>query len=358
MSHIPQRKEKDCLNCGTIVQGRYCQACGQENVVPHETFGHMVKHFLYDITHFDSKFFDSMKFLLLRPGFLPAEYIKGKRASYLNPVKKYVFTSAVFFLIFFGLTGGKKTVDFDLDKPLTKEERLAYIKKGEKRMSANPANTKWAEALLLLKDTGRVLAEKDMARYWDDFNYISISGRSYNSQEEYDSVQRSIPAGKRDNWFQRVVQKKNLALRKKYRNEPEKGFTAISDSFLHRLPYMLFVSLPLFALILKLLYIRNKKYYYADHAIFSIYHYIFTFILFLILFGLDKLTDIPGLGFLDFVMALLFLSGGGYLYVSMKKFYQQGYGKTFLKFLLLNISGIILLAVLFAAFILFSVFEI
>lgn len=225
-------------------------------------------------------------------------------------------------------------------------------------MAADPVNTKWAEALLILKDTGRVLTEKDMVRYWDDFNYINISGRTYASQEEYDSIQRTLPPGKKDSWFQRLVQRKNQALRKKYMNEPEKGFTAISDSFLHRLPYMLFVSLPLFALILKLLYIRNKKYYYADHAIFSIYHYIFTFILFLILFGLDKLTDIPGLGFLDFVMALLFLSGGVYLYVSMKKFYQQGHGKTFLKFLLLNISGIILLAVLFADFILFSVFEI
>lgn len=358
MSHIPQRKEKDCLNCGTIVQGRFCQACGQENIVPHETFGHMVKHFLYDITHFDSKFFDSMKFLLLRPGFLPSEYIKGKRASYLNPVKKYVFTSAIFFLIFFTLTKTERAVNFDLDKPLTKEERLVYIKKVEQKIAANPANTKWTEALLLLKDTGRVVVEKDLVKYWDDFNYISIGSRSYTSQEEYDSVQQALPAGKKDNWFQGLIQKKNLALRKKYINEPEKGFTAISDSFLHRLPYMLFVSLPLFALVLKLLYIRNKKYYYADHAIFSIYHYIFTFILFLVLFGMDKLTDIPGLGFLDFILALLFLSGGVYLYVSMKKFYRQGHGKTFLKFLLLNISGVIILLLLFAVFILLSVFEI
>lgn len=358
VSHIPQRKEKDCLNCGTLVQGRYCHVCGQENTVPHETFGHMVKHFLYDITHFDSKFFDSMKLLLLKPGFLPSEYIKGRRASYLNPVKKYVFTSAVFFLIFFGLTGGKKTVNFDLDKPLTKEERLAYIRKGEQKIAADPANTKWAEALLLLKDTARVLVEKDMAMYRDDFNYINAGSRSYTSQEEYDSVQRNLPAGEKDNWFQRLIQEKNLALRKKYRNEPEKGFTAISDSFLHRLPYLLFVSLPLFALILKLLYSRNKKYYYADHAIFSIYHYIFTFILFLVLFGLDKLTGIPGLGFLDFVMAILFLSGGVYLYISMKKFYRQGHGKTFLKFLLLNLSGVIILLLLFAVFILLSVFEI
>lgn len=71
----------------------------------------MVQHFLYDITHFDSKFFDSMKFLLLKPGFLPKEYIAGKRASYLNPVKKYVFTSAVFFIVFFSVFKAGDTID-------------------------------------------------------------------------------------------------------------------------------------------------------------------------------------------------------------------------------------------------------
>ena len=143
MSHIPQRKDKDCLNCGTIVQGHYCQNCGQENVVPHETFWHMVKHFLYDITHFDSKFFDSMKFLLLRPGFLPQEYIKGRRASYLNPVKKYVFTSAVFFLIFFGFFKGGDVVKINLDTELTREQRANYLKRGEQELLKDTASEMW-----------------------------------------------------------------------------------------------------------------------------------------------------------------------------------------------------------------------
>ena len=103
MSHIPQRKEKDCLNCGAIVQGRFCHVCGQENVVPKESFWHMVIHFFYDITHFDSKFFETLKDLVTKPGFLSKEYMKGRRASYLHPVKMYVFTSAVFFLRFTSL---------------------------------------------------------------------------------------------------------------------------------------------------------------------------------------------------------------------------------------------------------------
>jgi Protein of unknown function (DUF3667) len=111
LSHIPQRKEKDCLNCGATVQGKYCHVCGQENVEPKETFWHMVTHFFYDLTHFDSSFFHTIHHLILRPGFLSKEYMVGRRAGYLHPVRMYVFTSAIFFLLFFGLFKPEDAVD-------------------------------------------------------------------------------------------------------------------------------------------------------------------------------------------------------------------------------------------------------
>ena len=100
MSHVPERKEKDCLNCGAIVQGRYCQKCGQENVEPHESFWSMLHHFFEDITHFDGRFFSSLFTLIRKPGFLSAAYVEGKRNSFLHPVRMYVFSSAIFFLVF------------------------------------------------------------------------------------------------------------------------------------------------------------------------------------------------------------------------------------------------------------------
>ena len=82
-----------------------------------------VSHFFSDITHFDGKFFTSMKDLVLKPGFLSKEYMRGKRASYLNPIRMYLFTSFIFFLVFFSLykvdenivnvTVGKERVDID-----------------------------------------------------------------------------------------------------------------------------------------------------------------------------------------------------------------------------------------------------
>src|ERR1035437_7465196 len=103
LSRLPQRKEKNCLNCGTQVIGNFYHDCGQENIEPKETVWHLVTHFFEDMTHFDGKFFTSLKDLMIKPGFLSKEYMIGRRVRYLNPIRMYLFTSAIFFLIFFSL---------------------------------------------------------------------------------------------------------------------------------------------------------------------------------------------------------------------------------------------------------------
>ena len=101
MSHLKERKQKNCLNCNAQVYGKYCHICGQENIEPKETFWGLATHFVYDIVHFDGKFFSTLKYLLFKPGFLSHEYLRGRRASYLHPIRMYVFTSAIFFILFF-----------------------------------------------------------------------------------------------------------------------------------------------------------------------------------------------------------------------------------------------------------------
>jgi hypothetical protein len=358
LSHKALRKESNCLNCGTTVPDRFCPHCGQENTEPHESFWHMVQHFLYDITHFDSKFFDSMKYLLLKPGFLPQEYIAGKRASYLNPVKKYVFTSAIFFIVFFSVFRAGDTIKINVDQPISKEERAAYIKKGKEKLQKDSNDVKWKAALLLLEDSTRKLTQQDLVEYWDDFNFVNISNQSYRDRQEYDSIQQTLASDKKDGWFLRMLQHKNLELKAKYKRDPRSGANKMMETFLHKLPYMLFVSLPLFALLLKLLYIRRKKFYYADHGIFTIYHYIFSFFLLLFVFGCGELADLTGWGIFEFLAAILFLSGGVYLFISMRRFYGQGFFKTLIKFILLNLGAVIVLLILFFAFLIFSVFTI
>src|ERR1700677_3903986 len=104
MSHLKERKEKNCLNCQATLYGRYCHVCGQENMEPKETVWHLVQNLFNDITHFDGKFFATVKYLLRKPGVLSSEYRAGRRASYLHPIRMYVFTSAFFFIILYSIS--------------------------------------------------------------------------------------------------------------------------------------------------------------------------------------------------------------------------------------------------------------
>jgi hypothetical protein len=355
VSHAPERKEKDCLNCGATVAGRYCHICGQENIVPRESFGNLVLHFFYDITHFDGKFFPSLKYLLFRPGFLSKEFVNGRRASYLNPVRMYVFTSAIFFLIFFMIADPKDFVNRGHDVPLNNKERLKLLDDFEKEYRKSGADT----AIILdqieaLKDTTKPVTLDILA----DIETSDTTQNGPKTFAEYDSIQKTLPSSERDGWLKRwAVQK--FQFNEELRNDPSTALEKWTELFLHRLPYLLFLSLPIFALILKLLYVRrSKQFYYADHAIFSIHHYIFSFILLLFCFLLGTTYDITAWPVIRWALLIILLVVWPiHLYIAMRNFYQQRWFKTFLKFILLNILGFVSILILFTLFFLLSVFQ-
>ena len=357
MSHRPERKEKDCLNCGTMVHGRFCHVCGQENVETKETFWSMVTHFFSDITHFDGKFFSTLRILLWRPGFLSAEYVKGRRASYLNPVRMYVFTSAVFFLIFFSLSSTKSMIEVK-DDPITRERRVKLVQELRESLASDSSDQNVIKQLELLADTTRALRISDLSPFRTTKGSRSTIGGDYRSLAEYDSIQASKPKGSRDGWLKRLWNRKMLHMGDEFTRNERKAWGTVGSTFLHTLPYLLFVSLPFFALILRLLYIRRKEFYYGDHAILTIHHYVFSFILLLLMFLFGRLKDLSGWMIWDFLIFTSFVTGGVYLYKELRRFYGQGRGKTFVKFILLNLLGGIVLLLLFAVFGIVSLLQI
>jgi hypothetical protein len=353
VSHQPERKEKNCLNCGTTVVGRYCHVCGQENVETKESFWSLTRHFVYDILHFDGKFFHTLKYLFKRPGFVARQYCEGKRNSYLHPIRMYLFTSAVFFLIFFSI-GGNVTVG-NTQHPLKREDRMNLANDYRDRIRNDSADSSAYKILAILQDTGRAVMADDVFAM-DSKSLVTMGNRKYSSMKEYDSVQKTLPADQKDGWVKRTFAKRLFRFNEKYK-KPNEGLKIFLESLLHKLPYILFVSLPFFALILRLLYIRRKNFYYSDHAIFTIYHYVFSFILLLLVMGVSKLEAWTKVSDFDWIIVLMLLGWAVYLYIELRKFYRQGWLKTFFKFLILNFLGSVLVFVLFMAFLLFSIFE-
>jgi hypothetical protein len=360
MSHAPERKEKNCLNCGAIVQGRYCHVCGQENIVPKENFFHLGQHFFYDITHFDSKFFDTVKYLFTRPGFLSKEYNKGRRASYLNPVRMYVFTSAIFFIIFFALPGVKnidKAASTGIDNGINKtvfshQQRDSVLKAVRLDLAEDSTNVSLKKLAALLEDTSRAITPADIIRRGD-----SSSEGAYSSVSRYDSMQGSLSVDKRDGFLKRLVIRRFVNFGQMMMKGSDADRERMVEVIFHKLPYVLFVSLPFFALWLKLLYIRRKQFYYADHAIFTIHHYILSFILLLLIFLFNWLGGSTGWKLWSYLSGITVFVWPVYLYLEMKRFYGQGRFKTFMKFFLLGAMGTISLTLIFVLFIILSVFQ-
>ncbi len=320
MSHLKERIEKDCLNCGSTVNGRFCHHCGQENVEVKESFLQLLIHFVEDITHFDGKLWKTLKLLLFKPGSLTKLYMDGKRASYIHPIRMYLFISAVFFLFMF--TGGVP------DKP---------------------------EAL-----QNKPNAPKDLASGFNEGFNLNLNDDTvrYKTIKEYNAAQQKLPASKRDNWIDAVVKKKGIEINEKYDGDNFKIGKALIEKLEHYFSRMLYISLPIFAFFLWVLYRRNKNHYFVDHLIFSIHIYCAFYI---ILFVAKIVTTIkeyfykPPIGIISFLFACILFF---YLYKSLRNHFNQSRRKTILKFFILNILTFFLMGALVIVFFMFSLFNI
>jgi len=351
----PLREDKHCLNCGTEVPERYCTHCGQENAVPHESFGHLVKHFVGDVLHYDSQFLQTISYLLFRPGRLTKEYMAGRRVAFVNPIKLYIFISFVFFLTWAMLSHDSHE---KREKHAAQKEAAAKEKEDLEKL---PSLTSLVQAV---KDS--LKNNKELAQAMDTlvyhYRYDSAHGRhkpvaagshdtaaarhtaakaeedddlrltdseddprnKYGNEEAYDSAQAAMPKAQRDGWLKRYFTHKWMRLNPGDDRLQEN----LSESLKHHFPKMMFVLLPLFALWLKLIY-NWKRWYYTDHAIFALHVHCFAYTVLLLAYILEKLTGVDG--FIGWSVWLIF----GYLVLALRNTYHQSFMRSFGKSLLL-----------------------
>lgn len=320
--HGHPRKEHNCLNCGAFVQGRFCQNCGQENIEPKETFLGMVQHFFEDITHYDGKFFSTLRTLLFRPGFLSKEYVNGRRMRYLHPVRMYVFTSTVFFIFFFSLgfnkNVGRKSSSMNMQE---KDSAIAVLKS-----LPDTSETK-ARLIHILSDSNLIISKNHLKKLVD-------SSKTPKGEKEINEIYQNL--GQINTYTNGSGISKKFSGMVKGEKADEKR-DAFLDYFLHKLPYALFLSLPLMAFILYLLYIRHKQFYFFHHGVFTVHLYIFNFIALLLFLLSEKYIPESIIG--DYLSVTLILLPGLYMFLAMKNFYGQGWIKTFVKFIMTSIFG-------------------
>ena len=87
----------DCLNCGAALHGSFCSACGQRSVPPDPSVAEVAGDAWQELSGYDGRIVATIRGLL-RPGYLTREYVAGRRARYLSPVRLYLIVSVIYFL--------------------------------------------------------------------------------------------------------------------------------------------------------------------------------------------------------------------------------------------------------------------
>ena len=230
MAHGKLRTAKNCLNCNAEVKGRFCSVCGQENIEPKETFWNLVSHFLYDLFHYDGKVLSSLKALAFKPGFLTHEYVRGRRTSYLHPIRLYIFISAVFFIIFISFIVGDKTILNENVKQLSDQQQGAIqktidqLKDTLSKTSDTIKKQNIQQEIVALQKLPDFFSSKEISSFLPanvkldsaDIKEIdsskntglNITGNTPASLDEYNKQQAKLSPEKKDGWFQRYYNHK------------------------------------------------------------------------------------------------------------------------------------------------------
>jgi hypothetical protein len=313
------REDKTCLNCGAIVEERYCTHCGQENLELRESFGHLFRHFFEDFTHYDSKLFITIKDLILKPGFLTKEYLAGRRSQYLHPIRMYVFISFLYFLALLSFNHFEDHIEESIanNASLKTKERIAANLDSMLLTKSNDTLTD------KIKNTTihQVLTTNGLDTLPQYYDFTVVGNITHKGLKSYDSLQNSLPEDKRDRSLKSWFYHRCMESVDRYGGEGTVLRTAARTQ--HIIPKMMFVLLPLFAWLLKLFYDR-KKYLYVDHAIFSL-HFHSAFFLFLLI--VDIITRIFSLHDLNNLELVAFI----YIVIALRNTYHESLLKSFFK---------------------------
>lgn len=336
------RKEQECANCGAQLQGKFCHVCGQENLELHESFGHMMNHAISDYFHFDHQFFHTLKPLFFQPGKLTIDYMAGKRVQYLHPVKMYIFISLIFFILVFR-TDKKENQVSESKNPKTKKELAATNKKLDSLIKDTNSNELERSILKKAKANTQAInihddeidlvgspaseekGRKHRYRLWEGNDDAIASRQTDTTYELYLAHQAKLPSKKQDNFFMRYVRKREYELNANGQNPKE----IIVEGIKHYAPKVMFLILPLFALLLSITFSKNKK-FYVEHLIYSFHYHCFLF-LFLSIIMLIELIIPHTWNLSDFLNTVATVAIAWYSYKSLRTVYNRSRGRTITK---------------------------
>ncbi|MGA9794155.1 MAG: DUF3667 domain-containing protein [Rhizomicrobium sp.] len=336
------RNHKPCPNCDAQMTGAYCAQCGQERDTHRRTVWGLIKDYTEDLISFDSRVLRTLRALLFQPGELPLAFREGRTQRYVPAIRLYLFVSLLFFL-FLSATG-IALMQFSIKM---ESYKLTHDAQGHVFRTENgkmkPDKGLWADAkgnvyAVESKDAEKVtgpIAIPEMKADGSVNNNISntpvffqrIGSVHPNLTPQQRASLASAAKGEQEeidkqsnNWFEKGI----YGATQKLQNNP----AALNGPLMTWIPRILFLLLPLYAIVLFLFYVRKRKsFYFVDHLVFSLSVHTAAFAILIVAAIAAQLID--GL----WVGAFVFVSLAVYVLLAMKRFDAQRWPITVVKYL-------------------------
>lgn len=312
-----------CPNCGTEQYdgSSHCHKCGQKHLDIRKSAWNFFKDFLDTNFNFDSKVFKTGLYLIIRPGYLTKAFIEGKRTAFLPPIRLYIFFSVFFFA---GLVGSIPSANTKMNEIEQKVHQTLHTEKLYKELEKQniEPNTKVKIDTVFSKDL-KYIEKQRKDKFNIRFGKKSDINSSISLLDIYTLKEKEII---KKNNITNPVQKVILEQSIKIFKDPD---SFIRDFVGSKLWWATLLMIPFMALMLKILYVRRKR-YYSEHLIYGFHFFSITLLLGIPVFYI-KDENAQGIYF-----GIYFLVTIIYQVISQRVVYEQGWIKTTIKAFLLQ----------------------
>lgn len=344
-----------CLNCGTELKGPFCFYCGQPDRNFLRFFPVLLREMLSDFIDLDSRFARTMKPLMFRPGRLTRDYLDGRRFRYTPPIRLYLFSSIVFFLVaaLLSSNAARESVEqlSNGGGNLT-EEQAARAREAVKDMPPELRAQLNMDLEKVIEDAARrneeaAVTDEEAGTDRPQNQWFNIDGIQFNDEPwdaETNPVDLPWVPQWLDDWINGELEDSPAKAEEINRN-PD----VIIDQVFDILPATVFVLLPIVALLFKFWYLFAKR-FYIEHLIFALHNHAFLFVsLTLLLMGAVAEGRLRELGIewaatgMAWMVIVLSVWMPLYLFISLRTVYRQNWFLTFFKFGVIGICYVSLL---------------
>jgi Protein of unknown function (DUF3667) len=344
--HNDENPSPYCLNCHYPMgsMDKFCPQCGQKATTGKVSVHDLVHELTHSIFHVDGKLFSTLKHLFV-PGRLSVEFFRGHHKRYAHPIQMFIVLGGLCFAALAYLSHTQQEEQERLGnnafpaywgtpKDYQIRQELDSVKQVLNAQYKDPS-VKSALDTLDKALTINTISSKDTDNLTFGFMFFK-----FNMQIANADLVRLTPDELIEKYEikDKAVQK---MLRQGLKVRKDNGRHLV-DLLFGKMFWMFVLLLPLFGLVLALLYRRHRpKYYFVEHLIFLIHVHSFSFL------SIGLLIFLAGRfrGTLNDQRIILWLFPFISLYglLALKNFYRQSWGKTILKSLIIGLSYLVIL---------------